>query len=101
MLLAGGDLIQSFGEPGVWSEPDVRSPLPFDNSILREIIYEQLHRILGGYGCLVVERTGSDVWAFLLSHDILWMHRVSSYLFSILFCMEHEILMGVSANRPM
>lgn len=24
MLLAGGDLIQSFGEPGVWSEPDVR-----------------------------------------------------------------------------
>lgn len=23
MLLAGGDLIQSFGEPGVWSEPDV------------------------------------------------------------------------------
>jgi nicotinamide mononucleotide adenylyltransferase len=29
MLLAGGDLIESFGEPGVWSEPDVsrkRSP---------------------------------------------------------------------------
>lgn len=24
MLLAGGDLIESFGEPGVWSEPDVR-----------------------------------------------------------------------------
>lgn len=23
MLLAGGDLIESFGEPGVWSEPDV------------------------------------------------------------------------------
>lgn len=22
-LLAGGDLIESFGEPGVWSEPDV------------------------------------------------------------------------------
>lgn len=56
MLLAGGDLIQSFGEPGVWSEPD-------------------LVRILGGYGCLVVERTGSDVWAFLLSHDILWKYR--------------------------
>ena len=27
MLLAGGDLIESFGEPGIWSEPDVsRSP---------------------------------------------------------------------------
>lgn len=25
MLLAGGDLIESFGEPGVWSEPDVRA----------------------------------------------------------------------------
>lgn len=25
MLLAGGDLIESFGEPGVWSEPDVRN----------------------------------------------------------------------------
>lgn len=40
------------------------------------LFFAQLHRILGGYGCLVVERTGSDVWAFLLSHDILWMHRV-------------------------
>lgn len=29
MLLAGGDLIESFGEPGVWSEPDVsRRPAP-------------------------------------------------------------------------
>jgi len=26
MLLAGGDLVESFGQPGVWSEPDV-SPL--------------------------------------------------------------------------
>ncbi|WVQ73596.1 nicotinate (nicotinamide) nucleotide adenylyltransferase [Cryptococcus sp. DSM 104548] len=56
MLLAGGDLIESFGEPGVWSEPD-------------------LHEILGRFGCLIVERAGSDVWAFLLSHDILYHHR--------------------------
>ncbi|KAG9008273.1 hypothetical protein FRB94_013633 [Tulasnella sp. JGI-2019a] len=55
-LLAGGDLIESFGEPGVWVEPD-------------------LHVILGRFGCLIVERTGSDVWAFLLSHDILYQHR--------------------------
>ena len=26
MLLAGGDLVESFGQPGVWSEPDVSSP---------------------------------------------------------------------------
>lgn len=56
VLLAGGDLIESFGEPGVWSEPD-------------------LHIILGRFGCLIIERTGADVWAFLLSHDILYQHR--------------------------
>jgi len=56
VLLAGGDLIESFGEPGVWSEAD-------------------LHIILGRFGCLIIERTGSDVWAFLLSHDILYLHR--------------------------
>ncbi|KDN44139.1 Nucleotidylyl transferase [Tilletiaria anomala UBC 951] len=56
MLLAGGDLIQSMGEPGVWAEPD-------------------LHHILGNYGCLIVERTGADVWSFLLGHDLLWRYR--------------------------
>jgi len=56
MLLAGGDLIQSMGEPGVWAEAD-------------------LHHILGRYGCMIVERTGADVWSFLLSHDILWTYR--------------------------
>ncbi|TIB06253.1 hypothetical protein E3P96_00627 [Wallemia ichthyophaga] len=56
MLLAGGDLIESFGEPGVWSEDD-------------------LNHILGKFGALIVERTGSDVWAFLLSHDLLYKHR--------------------------
>ncbi|CAE6471879.1 unnamed protein product [Rhizoctonia solani] len=56
VLLAGGDLIESFGAPGVWAPQD-------------------LHVILGRFGCLVIERTGSDVWAFLLSHDILYHHR--------------------------
>ena len=56
MLLAGGDLITSMGEPGVWADND-------------------LQHILGRYGCLIVERTGSDVWGFLLSHDILYKNR--------------------------
>ncbi|GMG21262.1 unnamed protein product [Ambrosiozyma monospora] len=56
MLLAGGDLIESMGEPNVWAEDD-------------------LHHILGNYGCLIVERTGSDVRSFLLSHDIMYEHR--------------------------
>lgn len=56
MLLAGGDLIVSMGEPNVWADND-------------------LHHILGSYGCLIVERTGSDVRSFLLSHDILYEHR--------------------------
>lgn len=45
MLLAGGDLIESMGEPNVWADAD-------------------LHHILGNYGCLIVERTGSDVRSF-------------------------------------
>ncbi|KAG0687522.1 Nicotinamide/nicotinic acid mononucleotide adenylyltransferase 1 [Pichia californica] len=56
MLLAGGDLIESMGEPNVWAEQD-------------------LQHILGNYGCLIVERTGSDVRSFLLSHDIMYEHR--------------------------
>jgi nicotinamide mononucleotide adenylyltransferase len=44
------------GEPGVWADND-------------------LQHILGRYGCLIVERTGSDVWGFLLSHDILYKNR--------------------------
>ncbi|VUG20406.1 NMA1 [Brettanomyces bruxellensis] len=56
MLLAGGDLIESMGEPNVWADRD-------------------LHHILGNYGCLIVERTGSDVRSFLLSHDIMYEHR--------------------------
>ncbi|KAJ1905345.1 Nicotinamide/nicotinic acid mononucleotide adenylyltransferase 1 [Tieghemiomyces parasiticus] len=56
MLLAGGDLIHSFGELNVWAGKD-------------------LHHILGLYGCTIIERTGTDVYDFLLSHDILYEHR--------------------------
>jgi nicotinamide mononucleotide adenylyltransferase len=56
MLLAGGDLIESMGEPNVWADED-------------------LNHILGRYGCLIVERTGSDVRSFLLGHDIMYENR--------------------------
>ncbi|KAI8357225.1 hypothetical protein B0O80DRAFT_384321 [Mortierella sp. GBAus27b] len=56
MLLAGGDLVQSFAAPDVWATAD-------------------LHHIIGKYGCLILERTGSDVYEFLLSHDVLYKHR--------------------------
>ncbi|KAI9296558.1 Nucleotidylyl transferase [Neoconidiobolus thromboides FSU 785] len=56
MLLAGGDLIESFGIPGLWD--------PFD-----------LNRILGEYGTVVVERTGVDVYGFLLANDSIYQHR--------------------------
>ncbi|KAI8987203.1 hypothetical protein BDB01DRAFT_842555 [Pilobolus umbonatus] len=58
MLLAGGDLIASFGHPGVWSPED-------------------LHHIVGIYGCVIIERTGTDVYGFLLAHDILYQHRMN------------------------
>ncbi|CAG8532064.1 13554_t:CDS:2 [Acaulospora colombiana] len=60
MLLAGGDLVETF-KPNLWLDDD-------------------LHRILGDYGVLVVERTGADVWGFLLSHDILYQHRKNVYV---------------------
>ncbi|ORX92954.1 Nucleotidylyl transferase [Basidiobolus meristosporus CBS 931.73] len=56
MLLAGGDLIESFGVPDCW-------------------VVKDLHHILGVYGCVVVERTGTDVYNFLLSHDVLNQYR--------------------------
>ncbi|KAF1798682.1 hypothetical protein FB192DRAFT_1438895 [Mucor lusitanicus] len=58
MLLAGGDLMASFGHPGVWTPED-------------------LHHIVGRYGCVIIERTGTDVYGFLLSHDILYQHRMN------------------------
>ncbi|KAI7903828.1 uncharacterized protein BX663DRAFT_505368 [Cokeromyces recurvatus] len=58
MLLAGGDLIASFGHPGVWTTDD-------------------LHHIVGKFGCIIIERTGTDVYGFLLSHDILYEHRLN------------------------
>lgn len=83
MLLAGGDLIQSMGEPGVWADVDVsygkvagcggRSVLcMLTLSVCNDA---QLNHILGKYGCMIVERTGADVWSFLLSHDLLWRYR--------------------------
>jgi len=61
MLLAGGDLIESFGVPGVWDPRD-------------------LNRILGEYGCVVVERTGVDVFDFLLSNDVIYKHRQNVFV---------------------
>ncbi|KAJ2775748.1 Nicotinamide/nicotinic acid mononucleotide adenylyltransferase 1 [Coemansia javaensis] len=61
LLLAGGDLIESMGRKDVWASED-------------------LHHILGQYGCMVIERTGSDVWEFLLSHDILYEHRANIHV---------------------
>ncbi|KAK4515706.1 60S ribosomal protein L27B [Mucor velutinosus] len=58
MLLAGGDLMASFGHPGVWTPED-------------------LHHIVGRYGCVIIERTGTDVYGFLLSHDILYQYRMN------------------------
>jgi nicotinamide mononucleotide adenylyltransferase len=56
MLLAGGDLIESFAVPNLWKEAD-------------------LHHILGNYGCVIIERTGANVYDFLLSNDCLYTHR--------------------------
>ncbi|CAO3700198.1 unnamed protein product [Rhizopus stolonifer] len=58
LLLAGGDLMASFGHPGIWTSED-------------------LYHIVGGYGCVIIERTGTDVYGFLLSHDVLYEYRTN------------------------
>lgn len=61
MLLAGGDLIQSFAIPNLWDDSD-------------------LHHILGDFGALIIERTGSNVHDFLLMHDSLHCHRKNVFV---------------------
>ena len=75
MLLAGGDLIESLGHPGVWAEDDVSPGLVESLAVLKLIGRAQLHAILGHFGCLIIERTGPAVGGFLLSHDILHYYR--------------------------
>jgi nicotinamide mononucleotide adenylyltransferase len=60
MLLAGADLIESFGVPGLWAD-------------------EHLHDIVGNRGCVIIEREGSDAQDFMLKHDILFQHRENVY----------------------
>ena len=36
----------------------------------------KLHHILGTYGCIVLERQGSDIHSLLLESDILYKYRV-------------------------
>ncbi|OAJ44414.1 nicotinate (nicotinamide) nucleotide adenylyltransferase [Batrachochytrium dendrobatidis JEL423] len=61
MLLAGGDLIQSFAVPNLWKETD-------------------LSHILGDFGCLIIERTGANVYDFLLTNDALHAHRKNVFV---------------------
>ncbi|KAI9090820.1 hypothetical protein DFS34DRAFT_584891 [Phlyctochytrium arcticum] len=60
MLLAGGDLIQSFAVPDLWKEGDV-------------------HKILGTHGCVIIERPGADISEYMLKNDILYEHRHNIY----------------------
>ncbi|KAJ3003132.1 hypothetical protein HKX48_001931 [Thoreauomyces humboldtii] len=56
MMLAGSDLIQSFAVPDLWLESD-------------------LDHILNDFGCLIIDRSGSDVHGLLLSSDTLHTNR--------------------------
>lgn len=86
MLLAGGDLIESFGQPSLWDPMDVRQEeggeggggcyaVSKDPNLIT-ILTMQLEHILHYYGCVIIERTGTDVYGFLLAHDLLYKHRV-------------------------
>jgi nicotinamide mononucleotide adenylyltransferase len=61
MLLAGTDLIKSMQVPGLWEPDDIR-------------------RIVGDFGCVVVERAGTDLMDIILEHDILYEHRAHIFM---------------------
>ncbi|KAI9365410.1 hypothetical protein DFJ73DRAFT_807659, partial [Zopfochytrium polystomum] len=69
MLIAGGDLIQSFATINVVDGMKVPLWAPAD-----------LDFILGKCGCFIIERTGADVHDFLLKHQKLYDHRKSVYV---------------------
>jgi len=56
MLLAGSDLISTMSEPGVWSPSD-------------------LDHILGRYGAMIIERSGTDI-AQATESLSAWMHNI-------------------------
>ncbi|KAJ1564478.1 hypothetical protein HK405_014773, partial [Cladochytrium tenue] len=64
MLLAGGDLIESFAKIDVIDGVKVPLWAPADLDV-----------ILGKYGCIIIERTGSNVHDFLIKHQKLYDHR--------------------------
>ncbi|XP_041985236.1 nicotinamide/nicotinic acid mononucleotide adenylyltransferase 3 isoform X2 [Aricia agestis] len=55
-LLCGADLLESFATPGLWSDDDVE-------------------RIVGGHGLVVVTRAGCDPARFVHDNDLLYRHR--------------------------
>lgn len=66
VLLAGSDLIQTMSQPGLWSEQD-------------------LHHILGQFGCYIIERAESEIDESQLSDSVhsqspLAMYRDRIYL---------------------
>ncbi|KAI9135807.1 hypothetical protein BKA69DRAFT_1108330 [Paraphysoderma sedebokerense] len=56
MLLAGGDLIEAFCKPGLFSDDD-------------------LDYMLKNHGCVVIERSGSTHDKLMATHDILSRHK--------------------------
>ncbi|KAI9030406.1 hypothetical protein DFJ74DRAFT_656484 [Hyaloraphidium curvatum] len=58
MLLAGADLIESFGVPDLWAT-------------------DHLHHICGRFGCLIIDREGSDAADFMMTSDVLYQHRTN------------------------
>ncbi|KAJ3211878.1 hypothetical protein HDU67_004203 [Dinochytrium kinnereticum] len=63
LLIAGGDLIQSFASVEI-----------------REGVKVPLDIILGNFGCMIIERTGADVHDFLLTNKKLFQHRKRVYV---------------------
>ncbi|XP_018497448.1 nicotinamide/nicotinic acid mononucleotide adenylyltransferase 1 [Galendromus occidentalis] len=55
-LLCGGDLLESFAKPGLWEDEDIR-------------------KIVGDFGLVVIGRSSSNPEKFIYDHDIVYENR--------------------------
>ncbi|GAA96717.1 uncharacterized protein L969DRAFT_97069 [Mixia osmundae IAM 14324] len=80
MLLAGSDLIQTMSEPGVWAQQD-------------------LHHILGLYGCFIVERADSEIDQALFKDSSVHSRNALALYRRNIFMVQQLVRNDVSSTK--
>lgn len=74
-LLCGGDLLESFGTPGLWADEDVNT-VKLTNFHLNHIILLQIESIVGQHGLIVITRSQTNPLEFIYNSDMLTKYMV-------------------------